>query len=63
MTTCLHPESITDAQLGHTICTLCGAVLEENQVVAEVTFSEKSNGAAVSEGFFIGVGQGKSQGF
>ncbi len=46
--------------LGHTVCVTCGNVLEENAIVSEVTFSEKSNGAAVADGFFIGADKGGS---
>jgi transcription factor IIIB subunit 2 len=41
--------------MGHTVCTQCGAVLEENAIVSEVTFTEKSNGAAVADGFYVGA--------
>jgi len=33
--------------------------MEENIIVSEVSFSEKSNGAAVADGFFISSGKGK----
>jgi len=32
--------------------------MEENIIVSEVSFSEKSNGAAVADGFFISSGKG-----
>ena len=61
---CKDQKLITDDQMGwilltigHTVCLNCGSVIEENAVVAEVQFSEKSNGATVSDGFFIGAGQ------
>jgi transcription initiation factor TFIIIB Brf1 subunit/transcription initiation factor TFIIB len=49
-----------DASLGHVVCTECGKVLEENSIVAELQFAEKSSGAAVAEGFTISLDQGLS---
>ncbi len=49
-----------DAALGTAVCTSCGAVLEENAVVSEVTFAELGNGATVLEGHFIAGDRGKA---
>lgn len=49
-----------DSTQGNSICISCGAVVEENSVVSEVTFSELSNGASVLEGQFIASDKGKA---
>lgn len=40
-----------------TVCTQCGTVLEENQIVSEIQFGETSGGAAVVQGSYIGQDQ------
>ncbi|KAJ3380545.1 transcription factor TFIIIB subunit brf1 [Lobulomyces angularis] len=50
-----------DASMGHTVCKACGTVLEENEIIAEVGFTEKSNGAAVADGFLIAHGQARAK--
>ncbi|KAI9016770.1 cyclin-like protein [Hyaloraphidium curvatum] len=50
----------SDEHRGHTVCVRCGQVLEENAIVSEVTFSEKANGAAVADGFFIGADKARA---
>lgn len=49
-----------DSAAGNSVCINCGAVVEENAVVAEVTFAELSNGASVLEGQFISAERGKT---
>ncbi|KAK0619977.1 Brf1-like TBP-binding domain-containing protein [Immersiella caudata] len=39
-------------------CESCGAVAEENNIVADITFGEASNGAAVVQGNFLAADQG-----
>jgi len=49
---CIH-NLIEDEAMGHRVCTKCGQIMEENIIVSEVSFSEKSNGAAVADGFLL----------
>lgn len=49
-----------DSAAGNSVCISCGAVVEENAVVAEVTFAELANGASVLEGQFISAERGKT---
>jgi transcription factor IIIB subunit 2 len=49
--------------MGHTVCINCGQVLEENAIVAEVQFAEKSSGAAVAEGFAISKDSSRAKAF
>ncbi|CAO3616901.1 unnamed protein product [Cunninghamella blakesleeana] len=44
----------TDPSTGTTFCVNCGDVLEENNIVAEVTFQEMSGGKTVLQGAFAG---------
>ncbi|KAI8093554.1 uncharacterized protein BX664DRAFT_384967 [Halteromyces radiatus] len=44
----------TDPSTGTTFCIACGGVLEENNIVAEVTFSESAGGKTVLQGAFAG---------
>ncbi|KAF8932349.1 transcription factor TFIIIB subunit brf1, partial [Dissophora ornata] len=46
-----------DAGQGNATCTQCGAVLEENTIIAEISFSEGSGGAASVVGTFVGEGK------
>lgn len=39
------------------VCTGCGTVISENNIVSEVTFGESSSGAAVVQGSFVGEDQ------
>lgn len=48
-----------DAALGQSFCAVCGAVLEESAVVAELTFSETAGGSSVLQGQFVSSEQGK----
>lgn len=49
-----------DPSLGQSFCAVCGAVLEENSVVAELTFSETAGGSSVLQGQFISSEHGKA---
>lgn len=50
-----------DDAAGNTTCSLCGVVLEENQIVSEVTFSEQANGSAVADGIFLAGDQSRAK--
>jgi transcription factor IIIB subunit 2 len=52
---CDAPDRHTDG--GQVICRNCGTVLENDTIVAEVTFAETGSGAATVEGGFVGEGQ------
>ncbi|GMG23403.1 unnamed protein product [Ambrosiozyma monospora] len=41
-------------------CTNCGAVIEDNPIVSEVTFAESSSGAATVQGAFVGSDQARA---
>lgn len=58
---CPCTDTLYDNTFGHTICTACGKVLEEHTIAYEVSFGEKSSGAAVADGFFIGQGQARAK--
>lgn len=42
---------------GTKACASCGALLDESNIVSEVTFGETAGGAAVVHGGFVGEGQ------
>jgi transcription factor IIIB subunit 2 len=42
-----------DSARGDAVCTACGCVLEDNIIVSEVTFAEKSSGASSVIGQFV----------
>lgn len=42
-----------DAGRGDAVCTNCGSVLEEDIIVSEVSFQEKSSGASSVVGQFV----------
>lgn len=42
-----------DPASGATICTSCGTVLEDSQIVSEITFTETSSGATHVDGQLI----------
>ncbi|GJJ68295.1 transcription factor IIIB 90 kDa subunit [Entomortierella parvispora] len=46
-----------DAGQGNATCTNCGAVLEENTIIAEISFNESGGGAASVVGTFVGEGK------
>jgi transcription factor IIIB subunit 2 len=39
------------------VCSGCGTVISESNIVSEVTFGESSSGAAVVQGSFVGEDQ------
>ncbi len=39
------------------VCTGCGTVLSDSNIVAEITFGESSSGAAVVQGTYVGADQ------
>ncbi|KAI8969707.1 hypothetical protein BDB01DRAFT_583002 [Pilobolus umbonatus] len=51
---CGSDKTESDAASGTTFCVSCGEVLEENNIVAEVTFGETSGGKAVLQGSYAG---------
>jgi transcription factor IIIB subunit 2 len=50
---CGPTEVEVDDRLGHTVCVLCGNVMEMNTIVSEVTFTEQGNGSAMADGFSV----------
>lgn len=52
---CPAPNIVEDD--GQKVCSGCGTVISEANIVSEVTFGESSSGAAVVQGTFIGAGQ------
>ncbi|CAE6459170.1 unnamed protein product [Rhizoctonia solani] len=42
---------------GNGFCNQCGTLVEENRIVAEVTFGESASGAAIAHGSFVALGQ------
>lgn len=49
-----------DPAAGNGFCVKCGTVVEENTIVAEVTFGETSTGAAMVQGAYVGQGSSES---
>lgn len=41
------------------VCSACGVVLEESQIVSDITFAENTAGGAVVQGSYLGADQGK----
>lgn len=52
---CPAPHIVEDD--GQKVCSGCGTVVGEANIVSEVTFGETSTGAAVVQGSFVGEGQ------
>lgn len=48
-----------DPTQGNSFCVRCGIVLEENTVVAEVTFAEMADGSSMLQGQFVSAERGK----
>ncbi|PLW14140.1 hypothetical protein PCANC_18095 [Puccinia coronata f. sp. avenae] len=44
-----------DSAAGNAVCTTCGYVVDENTIVAEITFGESAIGAAVLQGSSLGA--------
>ena len=49
------------APISEGFCTGCGREIDASNIVAEVTFGETSNGAAVVQGSYVGADQGTSR--
>ncbi|KAI9338236.1 cyclin-like protein [Obelidium mucronatum] len=45
-----------EGNLGHSVCTACGEVVEQNAIVSEVTFTEGGG----ADGFFVGGGTARA---
>lgn len=58
---CPAPHIVDDD--GSKVCTGCGTVISESNIVSEVTFGESSSGAAVVQGTFVGEGQTHTRSF
>ncbi|KAJ5174641.1 Transcription factor IIIB 70 kDa subunit [Penicillium canariense] len=52
---CPAPHIVEDE--GQKVCSGCGTVISESNIVSEVTFGETSSGAAVVQGSFVGEDQ------
>ncbi|KAJ5211978.1 uncharacterized protein N7498_003624 [Penicillium cinerascens] len=52
---CPAPHIVEDE--GQKVCSGCGTVISESNIVSEVTFGETSSGAAVVQGTFVGEDQ------
>ncbi|KAJ5386581.1 hypothetical protein N7509_009122 [Penicillium cosmopolitanum] len=52
---CPAPQIVDEE--GQKVCTGCGTVISESNIVSEVTFGESSSGAAVVQGTFVGEDQ------
>ncbi|KAJ5390440.1 Transcription factor IIIB 70 kDa subunit [Penicillium cataractarum] len=52
---CPAPHIVEDE--GQKVCSGCGTVISESNIVSEVTFGETSSGAAVVQGSFVGSDQ------
>jgi transcription factor IIIB subunit 2 len=52
---CPAPQIVEDG--GVKVCSGCGTVISESNIVSEVTFGESSSGAAVVQGSFVGEDQ------
>lgn len=58
---CGPSEVDVDDKLGHVVCLGCGTVLESDTIVSELTFSETTKGAAVTDGFALQAGQARAK--
>ena len=43
------------------ICHNCGTVVDDSNIVSEISFGEDSRGAAVVQGSYVGEGQGSAR--
>jgi transcription factor IIIB subunit 2 len=43
------------------ICTNCGTIIDESNIVSEITFGESASGAAVVQGSFVSADQGAAR--
>lgn len=55
-TACCSNPALDDSD-GQTVCTNCGSVINDSQIVSEITFGETSSGAAIVNGAFVGAGE------
>lgn len=53
--TCPAPNIVEDE--GQKVCSGCGTVISESNIVSEVSFGESASGAAVVQGAFVGEDQ------
>jgi hypothetical protein len=53
---CSNPADFDDSS-GNLVCTQCGTVVNDSQIVSEITFGENSAGAATVQGSFVGSNQ------
>lgn len=51
-----NPADFDDSN-GSLVCTNCGTVLNDSQIVSEISFGEKSSGAAIVQGSYVAEGQ------
>jgi transcription factor IIIB subunit 2 len=58
---CPAPNIVDDE--GQKVCTGCGTVISESNIVSEVTFGESASGAAIVQGTFVGADQSHGRSF
>ncbi|EER42201.1 transcription factor tfiiib complex subunit brf1 [Histoplasma capsulatum H143] len=58
---CPAPNIVEDD--GMKVCSGCGTVVSEANIVSEITFGESASGAAVVQGTFVGAGQSYGRSF
>ncbi|CAD6501929.1 BgTH12-02174 [Blumeria graminis f. sp. triticale] len=58
--TCKNPDCTTPDVI-EGICHSCGLVMDDSNIVSEITFGESSSGAAVVHGSFVGEDQGAAR--
>ncbi|PGG98925.1 transcription factor IIIB 90 kDa subunit [Blastomyces parvus] len=58
---CPAPNIVEDD--GMKVCSGCGTVVSEANIVSEITFGESASGAAVVQGTFVGAGQSHGRSF
>lgn len=58
---CPAPNIVEDD--GQKVCSGCGTVVSESNIVSEVTFGESSSGAAIVQGTFVGADQSHGRSF
>ncbi|KAN0083127.1 hypothetical protein V8E54_002215 [Elaphomyces granulatus] len=56
---CPAPHIVEDD--GQKVCSGCGTVISETNIVSEVTFGESASGAAIVQGTFVGADQSHSR--
>ncbi|GAA5942020.1 transcription factor TFIIIB subunit BRF1 [Sporobolomyces koalae] len=60
-TSCGEDSVLEMADTAQTVCTKCGTVLTENNIVSEVTFGETGSGAAMVQGSFVAADQTRAR--